>query len=270
MKYLLIDGDSLLYQAALGSEYTLFTLSKDGEVIEVKGIRKCKQNQADGWEVVKETPVLEPVHFAKHTLKMLIHGIVDDTDPQSVELYLTPPSTETFRHKLYVMYKANRKAPKPKHFMALYEYASTVFNAIDKPGLEADDLVSIRAHQLDDEGIDYIIAHIDKDLDMIPGRHYNFRTSSEYFIPPIEAELNFYMQLLTGDTADNIPGITGVGPKKAEKILADADTDGEMWMAVVKAYSELAPDISIEDILKRGRLLRLLEKEGEYWSPLVA
>ncbi len=59
---------------------------------------------------------------------------------------------------------------------------------------------------------------IDKDLDMIRGWHYNFIKDKKYFIDDQQAIKHFYTQILTGDRVDNIIGLRGIGPKKAEKI----------------------------------------------------
>jgi 5'-3' exonuclease len=67
---------------------------------------------------------------------------------------------------------------------------------------------------------------------------------------------------LTGDNADNIKGLYGIGPKKAEKLLAGCDTEESMWEVVVKAY-----DNDIDRIIENARLLWLRRYENELWEP---
>jgi 5'-3' exonuclease len=64
-----------------------------------------------------------------------------------------------------------------------------------------------------------IIASVDKDLLQVPGKHYNFVKNELYDISPQEGLKKFWTQMLVGDVADNIFGIKGIGPKKAEKIF---------------------------------------------------
>jgi 5'-3' exonuclease len=72
----------------------------------------------------------------------------------------------------------------------------------------------------------------------------------------------FYKQVLTGDRVDNIPGLKGIGDKKAEKILGEAKTEQDLFTAVLAAYDD--------DILRMTEMAQLLwirRKEGEMWTP---
>jgi hypothetical protein len=70
-----------------------------------------------------------------------------------------------------------------------------------------------------EEGLKPVVCHIDKDLNMIPGWHWNFKKKELYYTSPQDSFVFMSLQLLTGDAADNIPGIWGIGPNKAENIL---------------------------------------------------
>jgi len=83
-----------------------------------------------------------------------------------------------------------------------------------------------------------VIATVDKDLNNTPGWHFNWNKGELYWVSEEEATYNFYRQLLTGDRTDNIQGIPGIGPKKAEKILAECDSELSMYLAVWEAYGE--------------------------------
>ncbi len=130
-------------------------------------------------------------------------------------------------------------------------------------GQEADDAIGIRAYEMEDVE-DYIIMSIDKDLDMIRGWHYNFIKNTKYLINDQEAIKHFYTQILTGDRVDNIVGLKGVGPKKAEKILQDCVTEADMYKAVLEAY-----DNDEERVLENGQLLWIRRKENQIWSPAL-
>ena len=127
-------------------------------------------------------------------------------------------------------YKGNRTQAKPKHYELIREYLNKAWGCEVIEGQEADDAIGIRAYEMEDVE-DYIIMSIDKDLDMIRGWHYNFIKNTKYLINDQEAIKHFYTQILTGDRVDNIVGLKGVGPKKAEKILQDCVTEADMYKA---------------------------------------
>lgn len=266
MKTLLIDADSLLYKAGFSTEYKIRTLEKEGDIIETKSVREMKSLMEAGYELVSSVDILEPVENALHILKNAMEGIVEDCGCKNIRVFLSAPGP-TFRKEIYPMYKANRTAPKPKHYYDMYSYLARIYGAEDKPGFEADDLVCIAAYELLNDEHQYLIAHIDKDLDTIPGDHYNYGSGEFYSVDPIEAEFNFYTQLLSGDSSDNIPGIQGIGKVKAMKILDRTNTPDDMWEVVKATYAELDPDVSEENIILRGNLLRLKEYKDYMWSP---
>ena len=157
-------------------------------------------------------------------------------------------------------YKGNRVAPKPEHYELLREYLvkSWGFEVVD--GQEADDAIGIKAYTLDDE--DYMIYSLDKDLDMIRGWHYNFNKHLKYYVKEDDTLRWFYKQILMGDRVDNIPGLKGVGDKKAEKILGDATTERDLFERVLKAY-----DDNLERLTEMGQLLWIRREENQLWQP---
>jgi hypothetical protein len=157
-------------------------------------------------------------------------------------------------------YKGNRISEKPIHYSLIREYLSLSWGCEVIHDQEADDAIGIAAFNTDVE--DCIIMSIDKDLDMIRGWHYNFIKDIKYFVTEEEAIKNFYRQLLTGDRVDNIIGLKGIGPKKADKILEDCVTETDMYTAVLKAY-----DNNTERVLENGQLLWIRRNENEMWQP---
>lgn len=159
-------------------------------------------------------------------------------------------------------YKGNRKQPRPKHYDLLREYLNTAWGCEIVEGQEADDAIGITAYSYGDDDEAYVIMSIDKDLDMIRGWHYNFTKDDKYFVQEDDTLRTFYMQVLTGDRVDNIPGLKGIGPKKAEKILQDTTTEKEMYEAVLKAY-----DNNEEYLWEQAQLLWIRRKENQLWQP---
>jgi hypothetical protein len=192
------------------------------------------------------------------------------------ELYIK--GTGNFRESISVsrVYKGQRKQPKPVHYDALREYAKSIHHAVEVDGMEVDDLVSVElwANRAKDSGV--ILVAIDKDLWNTPGWHYNYhpkRLTTEY-VTTKEADRNFLKQVLTGDAVDNIPGIPGIGERKAEAILVDLDTK-EAMRAVWEAYRTYGCTQGWDDegtrtyLLEQGRLLWMTRRLHPDGSPVL-
>jgi 5'-3' exonuclease len=170
------------------------------------------------------------------------------------EKYITALSSpETFRHRLATIkeYKGNRdKTHKPVHFAAIKEYIVNHHNPVIIPDLEADDILGIMQDK------DTVICSIDKDLDMIPGDHYNFVTGERYWVTDDDAIYCYYKQLLTGDATDNIRGIPGVGDVAAARILDGLQGPEAMEEAVRRAYEDAGILQELEETKKLVWILR--------------
>jgi hypothetical protein len=183
-------------------------------------------------------------------------------DCESFRAYLTPKHNYRYDIAKTVGYKSNRiDSQKPKHFDALRKHL-TKMGAVEVEGIEADDAVAIEsAKHLDN----IWIVHVDKDLNQLQGWHYNPTKDEEYYVTEFEGFYSFYKQLLTGDRVDAIPGLAGIGPKKAEKILKDCKTEDELHRAAFQAYQDKGHDMVY--YTEQGQLLWLQRYEGELWQP---
>ena len=161
-------------------------------------------------------------------------------------------------------YKGNRTGDKPIHYDLLRQYLATAWGFEVVQDQEADDAIGIAAYEFEDTE-DYMIMSIDKDLDMLRGWHYNFLKNNKYYVDEYDGVVNFYKQILTGDRVDNIVGLKGIGPKKAEKILKECVTEQDMYNAVLKAY-----DNDTERVLENGQLLWIRRKANQIWQPPVS
>lgn len=182
----------------------------------------------------------------------LVEKILADTKATSFACYLTASNDlSSFRSKTYPEYKQNRKSAKPIHYQALRQFLVDQWGATVCETIEADDALGIEQSNRKE---DTIIVSIDKDLDMIEGFHYNFVKENQYFVYEEDAIRFFYKQLLMGDTADNVKGIEGIGPKKADKILDGATTEEELFSRVREAYSH------DEEMAQNGACLWILRE----------
>ena len=150
--------------------------------------------------------------------------------------FLLGDPINNFRKGIYKVaaYKGNRTpldANAQANHDLMRDVLETEFNAYWVKSLEADDLISYLGHQKSEETT-YVISSPDKDLNQVPGERL-LKGSSRVVIDETEAENWLCMQMLTGDTVDNIHGIPGIGPVKAAKILAAA---GSKHFAVKEQY----------------------------------
>lgn len=153
-----------------------------------------------------------------------------------------------FRYDIAEDYKGQRKLADPKEDpqpkvtkrrKALNKYAYSLGH-FKSDRCEADDVVSIWAEEALQAGENFVIAHIDKDIDMVEGWHYNFTKDNFYYISEEEGHYKMCVQMLTGDATDNIHGLRGIGPKTAAKLL---DVPKDDMLGVVKAsWKEKHPE----------------------------
>jgi DNA polymerase-1 len=158
--------------------------------------------------------------------KILLAAVLDSKKP-------------TFRHERYPSYKATReKAPQELHdqvgkveqFLAFLGIA-----ALRLDGYEADDLIATLASRCRNEGRECYIYSSDKDLlQLVGGGVYQLRQSRVSQTPMLECvdaalvkaewgvnpDKILDLLSLTGDSADNVPGVKGVGAILAKKLLA--------------------------------------------------
>ncbi|KUO50888.1 MAG: DNA polymerase I [Sphingomonadales bacterium BRH_c42] len=146
--------------------------------------------------------------------------------------------SHTFRNDIYPLYKANRpRAPEdlvPQ--FPLIRDATRAFSlpCIEEEGLEADDLIATYARAAQREGWNVTVVSSDKDLMQLVGEHDGARIdmldtmkNQRIYIDEVEEKFGVGPQLvgdvlaLMGDSADNVPGIRGIGPKTASKLIAE-------------------------------------------------
>lgn len=178
---------------------------------------------------------------ATSRLDKMIDNILSGCGCSSYKLFVSGGSN--FRKEIDPLYKANRPTEPIKWRRECHEHLIEKWGAIETDGYEADDAVGCEQRY---DG-STIICGIDKDLLMIAGKHYQWpivraghvvREEMFHDVSPEDGMRKFFIQALTGDTTDNIFGIKGIGPKKAEMYLEEFDTEEEMYQAVKEKYGE--------------------------------
>lgn len=143
----------------------------------------------------------------------------------------------TFRNEMYAEYKAHRP-PMPDDMRPQIEPIHQIIKAMGLPllmisGVEADDVIGTLAAQATAQGIDTLISTGDKDMAQLVSPHVglvntmtNTYLNEEGVLGKFGVRPNQIIDYLAivGDTADNIPGVPGAGPKTAVKWLTQYDT----------------------------------------------
>lgn len=174
-----------------------------------------------------------------------------------------------FRDRIFPEYKINRnKRPDRKNIFVpqLRKRAAEAGMAVEAHGMEADDLIRIWQQECVANDQDYAIFSIDKDLRCIPGAHYLLHKNQWLNVTEDMATRFYYEQLLKGDPTDNIRGIPGVGPVKAEKFLENCDNEKDMQIVVQACYQAAFGEDWKKELQLTGDLVYLLKHKADKFS----
>jgi DNA polymerase-1 len=192
----------------------------------------------------------------------------------------------TFRHAMYKEYKANREEmPEDlKSQMPLIRKLVELFNItmLRQGGLEADDIIAHMTRRAVQDGFEVFLVTRDKDLmqliDETKVRMLSFESSGAIeAIGPAQVKEKMGVSpeqirdllALMGDASDNIPGVPGVGPKTARKILEKAGTIDNLLAnpAIVENPKLQAKIEENRDALVLSRDLATLHFDVDYEVP---
>ena len=147
----------------------------------------------------------------------------------------------TFRHKMYDQYKATREKM-PDDLVDQLPYIEKIVGLMNIPylainGYEADDIIGTVAKMAKSEKLDCFIVSGDKDFTQLvdahtflyqPGKSGGVAemmdakgVESKFGVPP--QHIVDYLALV-GDSSDNVPGVPGIGPKTASKLIKERGT----------------------------------------------
>lgn len=280
-KHVNIDGDVILYAVGFACETKMHVI--DGKRFEDRDMAVFYADRyGHDEDSITEEVHVEPLPHILSSVKKMLKRIVKATGASTYTVLLTGDGN--FRQEVATIqeYKGNRSSHKPVAYHDIREYLIKVHAAEVCEGEEADDQLSIRAVR---DG--HIIATIDKDLNNTPGTHYNWNDDKLYDVGPVEADRNFYKQLLTGDSTDNIPGLFRIAGKRAsaamKAFIDDFTTTEAMYRhvhrcyvdALLEQYEDGAEDYDVADaeayateaLTEIGQLLWMRREEGETWTP---
>jgi DNA polymerase-1 len=176
-----------------------------------------------------------PTHAAYGFTNILLR-VIREKSPEFLAVAFDAKGPN-FRHEKYPEYKANRP-PMPDDLAVQIPYIKKIVEAhnihsMEEQGVEADDLIASAARKLKAAGYKVIVVSGDKDLLQLVGDDIILwdpmkdvvmdpeGVKKKYNVAP-EKLLDLFA--LTGDKSDNIPGVPGVGPKSAEKLINEFGT----------------------------------------------
>jgi DNA polymerase-1 len=201
-------------------------------------------NENFGWDACKED------------IDLLVKRILETTGATDYQMFIT--GDNNFRYQVDPQYKANRKGkPDPIYRGDANAYLVEAYAGQVTDGCEADDAMGITATEIPVD--QRIICSIDKDLKQIEGHHYNWRKNEFSDVSKLDGTRLLYRQLLTGDSADNVPAVGGIGPVKSSRIIDSLTEETDMLQAVRAFYK------SEERLIQSGRLLYIWRKENDDW-----
>lgn len=143
-------------------------------------------------------------------------------------IYLCVKGSNNPRRVWLESYKSHRPET-PDIVRHLHNFLITHHAAYIAPIGEADDVIASISKTINNQGV---VCGIDKDLLVIEGLHYNYSKDTWKFIDYKTSRLNFWTQVLTGDSSDFRGTSPGIGIKYAQKVL-NADFDEETYKKVV-------------------------------------
>ena len=171
-----------------------------------------------------------PTHAA-YGFTNILFRIIKEKSPEFLAVAFDAKGPN-FRHEMYSDYKANRP-PMPDDLAVQIPYIKRIVEAhniltMEEQGVEADDLIASAARQLVAAGHKVVVVSGDKDLLQLVGDNIIVWEPMKDVVldsEGVKKKYNVYPDMLLdffalmGDKSDNIPGVPGIGPKSAEKLI---------------------------------------------------
>ncbi len=194
--------------------------------------------------------------------------IIRDKKPEGLVVSFDSPAI-TERHMMFEQYKANRKET-PADLVAQLPHIRKVISALhikvfEMPGYEADDIIGTIAKRAATEGSNVYIVTADKDmLQLVNDRVKVYDPMKDRMLDRAYVIEKFgvgpervteYMAL-TGDTADNIPGVKGIGEKTAKELLVTFTSIEELL-----EQPERIPREKLRAMITGGRDMMLMSQK---------
>jgi DNA polymerase-1 len=213
------------------------------------------------------SPTGEPTRATYVFCQMLLRFIAD-RKPRFLGMAIDGPAERLRRRAVYGQYKITRR-PMPPDLLPQVNRIYQVVQAMGIPilqaeGYEADDILATAAQRFASPEMTVVLISRDKDLDQLVNPHvllYDPMKDQTFDAAAIEREKGYppdkavEVQALMGDNSDNVPGVTGVGPKTAADLIARYGTAE----AVIAHAGELAEKLQ-QAVIRDADKVRLARR----------
>ena len=166
-----------------------------------------------------------------------VFKILKDESPDYISIAMDAQKP-TFRHELFSDYKANRKKMPDDLRLQIPEINQLLnnsnINLLKKEGYEADDIIATVVDSIKDKDVSIYIVTGDKDImQLVNDKVFVYNPGNRFSGPILYDQKKVYdkwsvnpdkicdLLSIMGDNSDNIPGVKGVGPKIASKLISD-------------------------------------------------
>jgi len=186
-----------------------------------------------------------PTH-AIYGFTTILRRILRERSPKYIALTFDSRGP-VFRHEIYPDYKANRPQM-PDDLAQQLPYIKKIAQGynilcLEQSDQEADDLIASVTEQLVQKGYDIVIVSSDKDLlQLVNDKVFLWDPMKDKLMDPkavlkrygVETDQLLDYFSLTGDSSDNIPGVHGIGPKTAQKLISENKTLENIYASIDK------------------------------------
>jgi DNA polymerase I len=214
----------------------------------------------------------EPTGAVLGVLNML-NKLIKEESPERIAVVFDAPG-RTFREDLFDQYKAHRE-PMPDELRSQVQPLLEAVEATGLPllrisGVEADDVIGTLAEQGAAAGYDVLISTGDKDMAQLVGPRIslvNTMSNTRLDRAGVKTKFDVFPEqiidylALVGDSSDNIPGVTGVGPKTAAKWLNQYQTLDALTAHAAEITGKVGENLRTElPVLELSRKLATIDK----------
>lgn len=246
-----------------GTNFKFEDFTIEHKVRPLKGVWSNRRFKNDDGDWVNKSEFVDPFEHAKRIMISSAEAVNKKKWCKTLKLIIGDGENYRYNVSYYKKYKEKRP-DKPIFFKKCRKWLTdeSGYDIVLATDCEADDFISIIAAvgfkqaltNKDRDESEIVIAGIDKDLLQCPGWWYHTKKAEKepVWIDSFKAEKNLCIQMLMGDTVDNIPGLPGVtadvkkavgskgnlcGEVTAKLLLSGCKDKKDLWTVVVNCYT---------------------------------
>ena len=230
-----------------------------------------------------------PLQDAYERIDAWFEKIFHACNSRKAIVYIKKVPQDNFRYDVgkFKPYKGNREFEPPRHYFEIIDYIIRRWKGVAIKYVEVDDAIAQSAAMLRMERSPYVVVSDDKDMNMIPGLHlkhsknewingdnkvfiredFSMKNDTPTYKYTLDAtgEMKLWLQMIVGDTSDNIAGVLGYGLNKAQAAgfepgINPSDAKLIVWNLYKEVYGTSYREMFIENYL----LLKLIDNSKNH------